>query len=116
LQGSARGSGGGPRRRRGAEGGAIAWGGYDGFLYSIGFLVGWLVALMLVAELLRMFRDDKAIAPPPSNGRDTLPMGRAALRPAIELALRYATAQHLLPRRLDEEEVWDGLPAELETE
>jgi cation/acetate symporter len=33
--------------------GAIAWGGYDGFLYSIGFLVGWLVALMLVAELLR---------------------------------------------------------------
>jgi cation/acetate symporter len=33
--------------------GAIAWGGYDGFLYSIGFLVAWLVALLLVAELLR---------------------------------------------------------------
>ena len=27
--------------------------GYDGFLYSIGFLVAWLVALLLVAELLR---------------------------------------------------------------
>ena len=27
--------------------------GYDGFLYSIGFLVAWMVALLLVAELLR---------------------------------------------------------------
>lgn len=33
--------------------GAIAVYGYDGFLYSIGFLVAWLVALLLVAELLR---------------------------------------------------------------
>jgi cation/acetate symporter len=33
--------------------GAIALNGYDGFLYSIGFLVAWLVALLLVAELLR---------------------------------------------------------------
>ena len=33
--------------------GAIALTGYDGFLYSIGFLVAWLVALLLVAELLR---------------------------------------------------------------
>ncbi|WP_314038522.1 cation acetate symporter [Dietzia sp. CH92] len=33
--------------------GAIAINGYDGFLYSIGFLVAWLVALMLVAELMR---------------------------------------------------------------
>jgi cation/acetate symporter len=33
--------------------GAIALYGYDGFLYSIGFLVAWLVALLLVAELLR---------------------------------------------------------------
>ncbi|HEY8532402.1 MAG TPA: cation acetate symporter [Micromonospora sp.] len=33
--------------------GMIALFGYDGFLYSIGFLVAWLVALMLVAELLR---------------------------------------------------------------
>ncbi|VXB11247.1 acetate Na+-dependent symporter subunit involved in volatile signal for biofilm formation [Citricoccus sp. K5] len=33
--------------------GAIAINGYDGFLYSIGFLVAWLVALLLVAELLR---------------------------------------------------------------
>ncbi|MEN9751110.1 MAG: cation/acetate symporter ActP, partial [Actinomycetota bacterium] len=33
--------------------GAIAVKGYDGFLYSIGFLVAWLIALLLVAELLR---------------------------------------------------------------
>ncbi|MDV6285509.1 MULTISPECIES: cation acetate symporter [Rhodococcus] len=33
--------------------GAIAVYGYDGFLYSVGFLVAWLVALLLVAELLR---------------------------------------------------------------
>src|SRR4249920_976000 len=33
--------------------GAIALYGYDGFLYSIGFLVAWLVALMLIAELMR---------------------------------------------------------------
>lgn len=33
--------------------GAIALSGYDGFLYSIGFLVAWLVALLLIAELLR---------------------------------------------------------------
>ncbi|RDI18757.1 solute symporter family protein [Lentzea flaviverrucosa] len=33
--------------------GAIALNGYDGFLYSIGFLVAWLIALLLVAELLR---------------------------------------------------------------
>src|SRR3954447_12770400 len=33
--------------------GIIALNGYDGFLYSIGFLVAWLVALLLVAEPLR---------------------------------------------------------------
>lgn len=33
--------------------GAIAVQGYDGFLYSIGFLVAWLVALLLIAEPLR---------------------------------------------------------------
>lgn len=33
--------------------GAIAMNGFDGFLYSIGFLVAWLLALLLVAELMR---------------------------------------------------------------
>jgi cation/acetate symporter len=33
--------------------GAVALNGYDGFLYSIGFLVGWVVVLVLIAEPLR---------------------------------------------------------------
>src|SRR4030066_491914 len=33
--------------------GMIAFSGYDGFLYSIGYLGGWVVALFLVAEPLR---------------------------------------------------------------
>ena len=33
--------------------GIIALAGYDGFLYSIGFLVGWLLVLLLVSEQLR---------------------------------------------------------------
>ena len=33
--------------------GAIAVQGYDGFLYSVGFFVAWLVALLLIAEPLR---------------------------------------------------------------
>jgi cation/acetate symporter len=33
--------------------GMIAYSGYDGFLYSIGYLAGWVVALFLVAEPLR---------------------------------------------------------------
>ena len=34
-------------------GGLIALYGYDGFLYSIGFLVGWLLVLLLIAAPLR---------------------------------------------------------------
>ena len=33
--------------------GAIALNGFDGFLYSVGFFVAWIVALLLVAEPLR---------------------------------------------------------------
>jgi cation/acetate symporter len=33
--------------------GMIAFAGYDGFLYSIGFLAGWVVALFIVAEPLK---------------------------------------------------------------
>lgn len=66
----------------------------------------------LVAELLRMFWDAKAASPPDAARHDPLPMGRAALQPAIDLALRYVTEQGLLPRRLAAEEVWEGLPHE----
>lgn len=33
--------------------GMIAWFGYDGFLYSIGYLAGWIVALFVVAEPMK---------------------------------------------------------------
>ena len=59
----------------------------------------------LVSELLRMFQDASA-----RGGAAPLPMGRTALRPAVELALRFSTEQGLLPRPLREDEVWDGLP------
>ncbi len=35
--------------------GMIAFSGYDGFLYSIGFLAGWVVALFIVAEPIKRF-------------------------------------------------------------
>ena len=66
----------------------------------------------LIAELLRMFRDAKAAASFDAGARDPLPAGPAALRPAIELALRFSAEQGLLPRRLGTEEVWEGLPHE----
>ena len=68
----------------------------------------------LAMELLRMFRDAKAAAPSGAGGCDPLPAGRAALRPAIELALRFSAEQGLLPRRLGIEEVWERLPQELD--
>src|SRR5512136_2973054 len=34
--------------------GLIAFSGYDGFMYAIGFLAGWIVALFLIAEPLRV--------------------------------------------------------------
>ena len=62
---------------------------------------------------MRMFKDAKAIASSPSGSRDPLPIGRTALEPAIELALRYAAEQGLLPRQLSPDEVWEGLPADM---
>lgn len=62
----------------------------------------------LVTELLAMFRSAASLAHA-ENGWAP-PFGRTALRPAMELALRYMTEQGMLPRPLDLEEVWDGLP------
>jgi 4,5-dihydroxyphthalate decarboxylase len=67
----------------------------------------------LVTELVRLFREAKAAARPPDGRVDPLPAGRAALRPALELAARYAHEQGLLPRHLGVDEVWAGLPDEV---
>jgi 4,5-dihydroxyphthalate decarboxylase len=68
----------------------------------------------LIRELLRMFREAKAVAPPRTEARDPYPLVRGALQPAIDLALRYTAEQGLLPRRLDGAEVWEGLPDDVE--
>ncbi|AUG79976.1 cation acetate symporter [Kitasatospora sp. MMS16-BH015] len=72
--------------------GLIALYGYDGVLYSIGFLVAWLVVLMLVAELVR------------NSGRYTLadvlalrmrerPLRAAAGSASVVVTLLYLIAQ-----------------------
>ncbi len=58
-----------------------------------------------VAEIHRMFRTALA--------GTALPAMRAALDPAIALAIRYCVEQGLLPRPLSLDEVWNGLPAGL---
>jgi 4,5-dihydroxyphthalate decarboxylase len=56
----------------------------------------------LVAEVARLFRQ--------ATAGTTLPQGRAALGPAIALAIRYCEAQGLLPRPMTVDEAWAGLP------
>ncbi len=55
----------------------------------------------LVAELVRLFAA--------ARGTAALPAGRAALRPAIALALRYMAEQHMLPQPIAIEDAWAGL-------
>jgi 4,5-dihydroxyphthalate decarboxylase len=68
----------------------------------------------VIHELVRLFRAAKALAPPRADGRDPYPIGRTALQPAIELAVRYSAEQGLLPRPLALSEVWEGLPEGVE--
>ena len=42
--------------------GMIAFAGYDGFLYSIGYLAGWVVALFVIALVLRFGSGAEALA------------------------------------------------------
>ena len=67
----------------------------------------------LILELVRLFRQAN-IAAPQAADRERYRIGRAALQPAISLVLRYTAEQGLLPRPLDIDEVWEGLPAGLE--
>jgi 4,5-dihydroxyphthalate decarboxylase len=65
----------------------------------------------VVPELMRMFRDARdAAAKKTPNDREPLVFGRAALDPAIRLALRYTAEQGLLPYGMGVEDVWAGLP------
>jgi cation/acetate symporter len=98
--------------------GIIALNGYDGFLYSIGFLVAWLVALLLVAELLR------------NSGRFTMadvlafrmrqvPVRTAAAASTVTVSIFYLLAQMVgagalvaLLLRIREGETFLGMSAE----
>jgi cation/acetate symporter len=97
--------------------GIIALNGYDGFLYSIGFLVAWLVALLLVAELLR------------NSGRFTMadvlafrmrqrPVRTAAAASTVTVSIFYLLAQMVgagalvaLLLRIQEGETFLGMDA-----
>ena len=61
-----------------------------------------------VRALMDRFRGLHAAQPPEVQAR--LPIGRAALAPAMALASQYALAQGLLPRPVTPDEVWAGLP------
>lgn len=61
-----------------------------------------------VIEVLRMFR--AAAMPVPAGEYGPPPASREALRPVLELALRYMTEQGMLPRPLTLDDIWDGLP------
>ena len=56
----------------------------------------------LVAELVALLRD--------AARASALPQGRAALDPAVALAIGYAREQGLLPRDMTLDEAWEGLP------
>jgi 4,5-dihydroxyphthalate decarboxylase len=68
----------------------------------------------LPAELLSLFRAAKAAATEPSAearfsaivGPDPLPYGLEENRPGIELCLRYAAEQGLVPRAYPVEEIF----------
>ena len=65
----------------------------------------------IVVELVGMLGAAKAELPPPADGRDPYPSGCAALRAVVELAARNMREQHMLPRPISVDEVWEGLPA-----
>jgi len=64
----------------------------------------------LIPELLRLFRDARDAVLPSPDVRKILPFGRAALDPAVALALRYAAEQGLLPQPMTLADVWQGSP------
>src|SRR3954454_24181867 len=72
--------------------GLISLNGYDGFLYSVGFLVAWLVVLLLVAELLRN-SGKYTMADVVAYRMRQLPVRTAASLSTLGVSLVYLTAQ-----------------------
>jgi len=60
-----------------------------------------------VAELTRMLEESKKAAGLPAAGEiDTVPFGKEANRPCLEMLISYCVQQGLIPRRLDVDELW----------
>jgi 4,5-dihydroxyphthalate decarboxylase len=60
-----------------------------------------------VAELTRMLEASKTAAGLPAAGAiDTVPFGKEANRPCLEMLISYCVQQGLIPRRLDVDELW----------
>lgn len=60
-----------------------------------------------VAEFYRLLEEGKKVAGLPKPGAiDTLPFGREANRPCLDLLISYAVQQNLIPRRMSADEVW----------
>lgn len=66
----------------------------------------------LAKELIRAFALSATRAQPGLHG--AFPAGRQALKPVLTLALRYMNEQGMLPYPLTLEDVWEGLPEDVE--
>ena len=62
----------------------------------------------VVRETYRMLQESKKLAPPPADGIDFFPYGVAANRKALELMVRYATEQEIIPRQFTVDELFAG--------
>lgn len=59
-----------------------------------------------VAELYRLLEAGKKAAGVPAGGIDTLPFGKDAIRPCLDLLISYAAQQRLVPSSLTVDDLW----------
>jgi 4,5-dihydroxyphthalate decarboxylase len=62
----------------------------------------------VVAEIYRLLQESKRLAPPPADGIDFFPYGVEANRTPLELMVRYAVEQQIIPRAFTVEELFEG--------
>jgi 4,5-dihydroxyphthalate decarboxylase len=67
----------------------------------------------VVAEICRLLRESKELAPPPADGIDFFPHGVEANRRPLELIVQYSLEQQIVPRAFTVEELFEGVPAPL---
>ncbi len=70
----------------------------------------------IAAEVFRMLRESRRLATagqPPASGPDMLPLGLAANRRSLEIAIEFSWSQGLLARRLTVDELFDDATRDL---